>query len=217
MLRRVHRGLMLLLFVPVACAGAKSPDSPPPEGPMLSFPVSIAEGEGDGDGDEARSPDAGRRAVAEAVPEKPPPQSAPDPEPLRLARQWEYEVVYDHGKLSVAGVRVMRFDKPIVTARRMGRYALELWIGHELVDRVRFDFPLLAAEEPAHPRRPLHEPPSLAAGTRASQRVLVPASPRATRAVLVDRATGETRDLPWPPDAPIASAAAEAAAADGGS
>jgi hypothetical protein len=212
MVRAVRRGVMLLV-VPVACAAGKSSD-PPAEGPMLTFPVSIAEGEGDGDESAAR--DAGP-AAADSAPEKPPPHSAPDPEPLRLARQWEYEVVYDRGKLSVGRVRAMRFDKPVVTARRMGRFALELWIGHELVDRVRFDFPLLAAEEPARPRRPLHDPPSLAAGARAVQRVLLPASPRATRALLVDRATGETRELPWPPDTPLGPAVPEATAKDGGS
>jgi hypothetical protein len=193
----------MLLVVPLGCAGGKSSD-PPPEGPMLSFPISVAEGEGDGDESAAR--DAGP-AKAEPAPPKPPPDSAPDPEPLRLARQWEYEVIYDRGKLAVGRVRPMRFDKPVVTARRMGRFALELWIGHELVERVRFDFPLLAADEPhTGPRRSLHEPPSLGAGTRSVQRLLVPASPRATRALLVDRATGESQDLPWPPDAPLGPA-----------
>ena len=44
----------------------------------------------------------------------------------------------------------------------MGRFALELWIGRELIDRVRFDFPLIAAEEtPGVTRRPLHDAPSL--------------------------------------------------------
>jgi hypothetical protein len=96
------------------------------------------------------------------------------------------------------------FDVPRVTPRRMGRYAIELWIGRELIDRVRFDFPLLAAEPvPSGPRKPLEQPPSLAAGADVTSEVLVPDNPRATRAVLVDRATGETQVLPWPPDAPI--------------
>jgi hypothetical protein len=84
----------------------------------------------------------------------------------------------------------------------MGRYAIELWVGRELIDRVRFDFPMLAAEElpSSARRRPLYEAPTLAAGAHVTQRVLVPASPRATRALLVDRGTGETIALPWPPE-----------------
>jgi len=86
----------------------------------------------------------------------------------------------------------------------MGRYAVELWIGRELVERVRFDFPVTAADEPrTSPRRPLTEVPQLGAEARVIQRVLVPESPRATRAVLVDRATEQVIELPWPPDRPL--------------
>ena len=186
----------------VAFACSTTSRSPEAQGPTLTFPVAIAEGEGEGADDMPR--DGGSRIAADTAPEPVPPNSAPDPEPLRIARQWEYEVVYDRGKLSVAKVRAMRFDKPVVTARQMGRFAIELWIGHELVDRVRFDFPLLAADEPQKgPRRPLKDPPNLGSGVRVTRTLLVPASPRATRAVLLDRATGEVTALPWPPDAPL--------------
>jgi hypothetical protein len=121
-----------------------------------------------------------------------------------MRRQWLYEIVYDRGELRVASVTERRFRVPVVTARRMGRFAIELWIGRELVERVRFDFPLLAAEPVRDGgRRPLHEPPTFAPGAIVSRRVLVPASPRATRALLIDRATGATQLLPWPPDAPL--------------
>ncbi|HEY2405656.1 MAG TPA: hypothetical protein VGI10_06625 [Polyangiaceae bacterium] len=126
--------------------------------------------------------------------------SQPDPEPLREARQWEYHFVYESGKVRVAGVRELLYPKPVVTARRMGRYAVELWIGHELVERVRFDFPLLAAEGTAQKVAPLHATPTLGAAATADAIVRVPASPRATRAVLVDRASEQLQELPWPPD-----------------
>jgi hypothetical protein len=200
--------LFVLAAVHIALACSSTARSPEAQGPTLTFPVAIAEGEGEGRDDPPL--DGGARAAAEAAPEPTPPDSVPDPEPLKVARQWEYEVLYDKGKLSVARVRAMRFDKPVVTARQMGRFAIELWIGRELVDRVRFDFPLLAAEDPRPgPRRPMKDPPSLGAGARVSRTLLVPASPRATRAVLVDRATGETTPLPWPPDAPIPPIGAE--------
>ena len=186
----------------VAC-GAGTPAAPaapsPPFAPGVSVPVAIAEGR----------PQPGQMTAplpsASGVAPSPEP-SLPDPEPLRIERQWEYELTYDRGTITVTNVRPLLYSKPVVTPRRVGRYAIELWIGRELIDRIRFDFPALAAEEPpvAGDRRPLHEPVSLAPGATVRRIVLVPASPRATRAVLVDRATGETTALPWPPDHPLA-------------
>ena len=141
--------------------------------------------------------------------EGPPRSDLPDPEPLRTADQWAYTVRYRRGSVTVEGVEPRRLDTPRVTDRRIGRYAIELWIGQELVDRVRFDFPLLAAEPPpGGSRKPIEEPPTLAAGADVAIEVLVPHSPRATRALLVDRATGAVQRLPWPPDAPIDPAGA---------
>ena len=88
------------------------------------------------------------------------------------------------------------------TARRFGRFAFELWLGRELVDRVRFDFPLLATETPAPASpRPIHDTPRFAPGARVSVMLRVPASERATRASILDRATGEVIDVTWPPRA----------------
>jgi hypothetical protein len=189
------------------CSSARYGDEGP--APGVTLPVRFLERD-------ARSVDAGASAAAdaEAQPEQPPRTGyLPDPKPLRLARQWEYEVLYDRGQVSVARVTERLYPQPVVTARRMGRFAIELWIGHELIERVRFDFPLVAAE-PVHSgsRRPLHEPPSFAEGVVFSRRVLVPASPRATRALLLDRATGRAVVLPWPPDAPLPPARAESSA-----
>ena len=118
-----------------------------------------------------------------------------------MAEQWQFSMLYQGGSASVEHVEKRRLGKAVSTARHMGRFALELWIGHELIDRVRFDFPLIAAEEaPGVTRRPLHDPPSLGPHAIARLTVLVPASPRATRLVLVDRATEQSQELPWPPD-----------------
>ncbi|HLV20725.1 MAG TPA: hypothetical protein VKZ49_07580 [Polyangiaceae bacterium] len=173
-------------------------------GPTLSLPVRLAEGS---DQDAGAPPPAGGDAEA-------PPDAAaawpspPDPEPLRMAEQWEYELLYSAGEISVQRVTPLRLRQPAVTGRYMGRFAFELWIGHELIERVRFDFPLLAAEPAPSvgPARPLHEAPRLDRGAVVSRRIRVPASPRATRAVILDRATGEVIELPWPPDQPQALA-----------
>ncbi len=187
------------------CSGARYDASN--QGPALTMPAHFAEGSGHGEpeAEPVAPPPADGGVEAAAVVLVPPPKGAqPDPEALREARQFEYVVAYDRGKLRIKSVRAVRFPKPVVTSRRMGRFAIELWIGHELVERVRFDFPLVAAEDIRRSRRrPLEEMPSFAPGVEATETVLVPASTRATRAVLVDRATGHGDELPWPPDAPL--------------
>ncbi len=114
------------------------------EGPTLSMPAHF--GEGKNKPEEAPIADAGAdgRELVGAGANEP---AQPDPAALRLARQFEYSIVYERGAVRVESVRAVRFPKPVVTARKMGRFAIELWIGHELVERVRFDFPLVAAED----------------------------------------------------------------------
>jgi hypothetical protein len=197
-------GLTSALGLAVACSAARFPRE---RGPEVAFPAHVLEAQPRDGGTAPHSsgdPSAAGEGGAARALVRPPSGSQPDPDPLRLARQWQYTLLYDHGKVSVQSVKALRFPHPVVTARNMGRYAVELWIGHELVERVRFDFPLVAAEAPRRGRRqPLHEPPTLAAGAVATRQLLVPASARATRAVLVDRATGARQPLAWPPDHPL--------------
>lgn len=165
----------------------------------MLFPTTL----GEGSNDTAREPKAPPRRAPEPAPAKLPTNAPPDPEPLRIADQWEYELAWDAGVMKVVSAKAKRFPTPVVTARKMGRFAIELWIGPELVERVRFDFPLLAAEDdPGH-----RAGPSFDKGAHVRQRVLVPAAPRARRARLVDRATSEVVALPWPPDAAAAPSA----------
>ncbi|MEI9951998.1 MAG: hypothetical protein WDO74_24185 [Pseudomonadota bacterium] len=203
-----------------ACGGAHYAVVDPGH-PALVVPHHVAEGKGEGsdlpldaDGG-ARQPLPPPEPVAAAPPLS---GSAPDPIPLSMAEQWQYQLLFQNGAPSVEHVEKQILPKPISTPRRMGRFALELWIGRELIDRVRFDFPLIAAEEtPGVTRRPLHDAPSLVPHAVARIRVSLPASPRATRLVLVDRARETLQELPWPPDrepsAPTPSASAGAPAA----
>lgn len=186
--------------VALACSGARFEGTA--QGPALSMPARIAEGSDQDAGVADAAGDA--RQLIGAAERKPGPGSLPDPEALKEARHFEYEVVYEAGKVRVQSVRGVRFQRAVPAVRKMGRYAIELWLGRELIERVRFDFPLVAAEDPRKKKKhPLHEPPSFAAGVVATLKVLVPASSRATRAALIDRATGATTELPWPPDAPL--------------
>lgn len=142
----------------------------------------------------------------------------PDPEPLSSRAWWAYEVRYDRGTIDPGAPTLQCLEQPASSARRMGRFAFELWIGSELIDRIRFDFPLLAGEPPrTGPRRPLREEPSFAPGARVSTRILIPASPRATRAQILDRATGQTLAVPWPPASSAPARRGAAAQGTGGS
>ena len=140
---------------------------------------------GDGSGPAATAP-AGRSGPGQG-----PHGRAPDPPALSSRRQYELELRYTRGRVELVSAVERTFERPRTTARRMGRFAIELWIGLELVDRVRFDFPLLGAEE--------SKDGGLERGLVTSQKVLVPATDRPTRALLVDRATGEEIELLWPP------------------
>jgi hypothetical protein len=185
------RGSFFALFV-VACSGQQSP-ALAESSPGLVFPTPIAEGKGDS---EAPAP-APKPSAA------PPPsavEAPPDPEPLRQREQYEYTFAYQNGRLSVTNARAVTYAQPIVTARRMGRFAVELWVGKELIERVRFDFPLVAAEEPEKAgAQSLRSAPSLTSRSTFTAVVLVPQSSRARRAIVIDRATGHEEQLPFPP------------------
>src|SRR6478752_6942702 len=219
----------IVFGVLVACGSAHYATVDPGH-PALVVSHHVAEGKGEG-ADRHTPPPAGAASAASegqlgTLPLPPPASasvsalsgSAPDPQPLSMAEQWQYQLLFQNGAPSVEQVEKQILPKPISTPRRMGRFALELWIGRELIDRVRFDFPLIAAEEtPGVTRRPLHDSPNMAANALAHVIVSLPASPRATRLLLVDRAMRKSQELPWPPDqtssAPTPTATAPAASA----
>jgi len=228
--------LSIVLGVVVACGRAHYATVDPGH-PAFVVSHHVAEGKGEGrqaptpasggsDGQLGTlplpPPASGSASASASVSAAPLSGSAPDPQPLSMAEQWQYQLLFQNGAPSVELVEQQILPKPISTPRRMGRFALELWIGRELIDRVRFDLPLIAAEEtPGSTRRPLHDAPSLVPNATARIRVSVPASPRATRLVLVDRATQKIQELPWPPDrqpsAPTPAASASARPSASGS
>jgi hypothetical protein len=197
---------VLVASIVVSCSSARKP-TPTEATPGIVFPAHFAEGEEK----DARTPAAEARAESSAEQATKRSSSPPDPEPLRQAEQYEYTFEYDTGRARFVAVRALKFREPVVTARKMGRFAVELWVGAELVDRVRFDFPLLAADDPPpKKRRPLDDPPRLTSGVLKAT-VLVPAAWRARRAVLVDRGTRQETELDWPPR--LANIAPDAGAA----
>jgi hypothetical protein len=126
----------------------------------------------------------------------------PDPTPLKSAQQIEYQLELSEGKVKVVSVKPVTMREAIATPRRMGRFALELSIGQELIERVRFDFPTTAADEPQTGPKRLRTPLDLGSRAVAHVTLLVPHSPRVRRAVLFDRALETVMELEWPLPAP---------------
>lgn len=96
--------------------------------------------------------------------------------------------------------------EPRVTPRVFGRFALELFEGPTLMERVRFDFPMLGGNADLEDAGAggVRPPVRMTARLRTRIGVLFPATSRGTRLELWDRATDERYVLPWPPKAGVA-------------
>jgi len=122
-----------------------------------------------------------------------------DPAPLIERNQWVFDLRWDRGDVWLLEVRPLALPAPQATPRVMGRFALELFEGPALFERVRFDFPLLGALDTADGG--WASAPSLTQKLRTRIGVVFPATRRGTRLELVDRATSRRWLVPWPPDA----------------
>lgn len=121
-----------------------------------------------------------------------------DPPPLVERSQWVFDLRWDRGDVWLLAVRGLELAAAQETPRAMGRFALELFEGPALIERVRFDFPLLGAVEP-------DASVSLTGRLRTRIGVIFPATKRGTRLELLDRATNRRWSLPWPPSPPSGS------------
>src|SRR5262249_61507067 len=70
---------------------------------------------------------------------------APDPVAKPSRAQWIFEMSARGGKITIDRGTPQTFAKPAETPRAIGRLALELYIGRELLDRARFGVPLMGA------------------------------------------------------------------------
>ena len=124
-------------------------------------------------------------------------KTPPDPTPLVAKSQWVFDLRWDRGDVWLLGARPLELPAAQPTPRAMGRFALELFEGAALIERVRFDFPLLG---PPEADAGWAGPPSMSAKLRTRIGVVFPAVNRGTRLELWDRATGRRWTLPWPVD-----------------
>ncbi len=112
--------------------------------------------------------------------------------------QWVFELSAHDGLLGIERVKQTTLDKPAESPRVVGRYALELYIGPELLDRVRFNVPLMGGEATVGNRNRLPKPRFDRVTANVSVRLAD--NPRAAYLLLVDRQTGDTQKLFWPPE-----------------
>jgi hypothetical protein len=125
---------------------------------------------------------------------------APDPPAHPSVKQWVFDVRVSRGKPTVEKTRSMTVAQPYETARVMGRYALELYVGPELLDRVRFNVPL-AEGPPSQADKPRKNPFPRPRFEDVTTRIRVQMAdhPRAAYLAVVDRATGTVERFEWPP------------------
>ena len=145
--------------------------------------------------------DASAAPPAPTAPEAAPPNKAakipPDPPALNERMQWVFDLRWDRGEVFLVQVHKTDMGGPHGTPRVMGRFALELYEGPTLIERARFDFPMLGAPETSDGGR--NEPARLEPKLKTRIGVLFPATPRGTRLELWDRAEDRRYPLPWPP------------------
>jgi len=138
-------------------------------------------------------------SAAIALAEPPKGGYAPDPPGHASKNHWVFEVASHDGKVSVDRVRAIAYAKPTETPRVMGRFAIELYVGKELLDRVRFNAPLMGAEPPIGNRNNFPKPHFEENATSRFEARLAD-HPRASYLLVVDRESGATQKFFWPPE-----------------
>jgi hypothetical protein len=155
--------------------------------------LALSGGEASADGRDAGGADAGARDTGPPISKTP-----PDPPPMTERQQWVFDLRWDRGDIYLVEVHKVDMAGPHQTPRVMGRFALELFEGPTVIERVRFDFPMLGAgPEPSDAG--LKAPPRFEPKLRTRIGVLFPATKRGTKLELWDRATNVRMPLPWPP------------------
>lgn len=120
----------------------------------------------------------------------------PDPTPIEDKRQWVIDLRWQKGEVYYVGAQRVDLEAPRTTPRVMGRFAIELFEGKTLVERVRFDFPGLVDGDFADAGHA--DPPRLDRKLTTRIGVMFPRTDRGTRLELWDRATDRRWPLTWP-------------------
>ncbi|GAC1571423.1 MAG: hypothetical protein NVS3B20_03390 [Polyangiales bacterium] len=115
----------------------------------------------------------------------------PDPTPLACDAAFVLTVHFQRGQLTIERVSRVAFPKKSALPRHFGRFAAELYVGPTLLERARFDFPLIQDDDA--------EGEAYAKGLDVRVLVRVPESDRPTRLEIWDRATDRRWTFAYPP------------------
>jgi hypothetical protein len=151
---------------------------------------------------EAQTARASASASAAASASSIPGYSA-DPPPITSENQWLLSLRYDGGRIIVVGARKVRLPQARSTPRNIGRFAAELLSGPAVIERLRFNFPLIGADESVGVTKNYNSPPRFETRAVVVQQIMLPDTSRASRARLLDRATGRFMAIDWPPVADL--------------
>lgn len=118
----------------------------------------------------------------------------PDPTPLVADAVFVLSIRFDKGKVSITKVVREKLPKKAAVPRKLGRFAVELLSGPTVVERVRFDFPLIHDDDVAGE--------AYAKGLDVTVDVRVPDSDRPNKLEIWDRATDKRWKYTYPPKVP---------------
>lgn len=118
----------------------------------------------------------------------------PDPTPLVADAVFVLSIRFDKGKVSIVKVGREKLPKKAAVPRKLGRFAVELLSGPTVVERVRFDFPLIHDDDVAGE--------AYAKGLDVTVDVRIPDSDRPNKLEIWDRATDKRWKYTYPPKAP---------------
>ncbi|MGZ3452504.1 MAG: hypothetical protein ACXVEF_23045 [Polyangiales bacterium] len=139
----------------------------------------------------------------DAAPKKPdalpPPNDAgkpipPDPTPLAADAIYVMSVRWNKATHTIDKGRREKLPKSDSLPRHLGRFAAELYSGPDLVERLRFDFPLIEDDTALGD--------TYAKGLNVTVEVKIPDSVRPNKLQIWDRATDRRWTFPYPPVAP---------------
>ena len=115
----------------------------------------------------------------------------PDPTPLVSDSIFVLSVRFQKGTVSITKVRREKLAMKSAVERRMGRFAAELFSGPTLIERIRFDFPLINDDSKASE---VYEK-----GLDVTVEVRVPDSDRPNKFEIWDRANDKRWQFEYPP------------------
>ena len=115
----------------------------------------------------------------------------PDPTPLACDSAFVLTLKWDKGLLTLERATRIKLDKKQALPRHLGRFAAELYVGPELLERMRFDVPLLSDDGVTAT--------AYEKGLVTTVEVKVPESERPTRLEVWDRSNDKRWVFPYPP------------------